>query len=146
MLLPGRHDINWLVNMYFLSNFCLNSMECYHNLVLSLVFPFSFFFYYFGTNDAVMTEQRMELWSDNILSEFAIKFNSTVVVKTSNNPDVLTKMIDICPYKIGYEIDWHYTLSQWVIYYLANKYVILLDLEVSKEKEFKILDNGRRSG
>ena len=42
-----------------------------------------------------MTEHRMELWSDDILSEFAIKFNSTVVVKTSNNPDVLTKMIDV---------------------------------------------------
>ena len=88
-----------------------------------------------------MTEQRMELWSDDILTEFAIKFNSTVVVKTSNNSGVLTNKIDICRYKIGYDFDWHYTLSQWVIYYLANKYVILLDSKVSKEKDFKIFDN-----
>ena len=94
-----------------------------------------------GTKDAIMTEQLMELWSDDILSEFAIKFNSTVVVKTSNNSGVLTNKIDICRYKIGYDFDWHYTLSQWVIYYLANKYVILLDSKVSKEKDFKIFDN-----
>jgi hypothetical protein len=79
----------------------------------------------------------MQLWSDDILSEFAIKFNSVTVATTSNNSDVLVKMIDERPYKTGYNINWYYTLSQWVIYYLANKYLISLD-SISQAKDFKI--------
>lgn len=89
-------------------------------------------------NEAIMTEQLMELWSDNILSEFAIKFNSSIVVSTSNNSDVLVKRLDERPHKTGYDFNWYYTLSQWVIYYLANKYVISLDSKISEAKEFKI--------
>lgn len=82
--------------------------------------------------------RKMKLWSNDLFSEFAIKFNSVVVAKTSDNSDAIVKMIDERPYKTGYEIDWHYTLSQWVIYYLANKYFVLLDSKISKQKEFKI--------
>ena len=32
-------------------------------------------------------------------------------------------------------------LSQWVVYYPANKYAVLLDSKVSKEKEFNIRDD-----
>ena len=69
----------------------------------------------------------MELWSNDVLTEFTIKFNSVIVVTTSNNPDTIVKMIDECPYRPGYEFDWHYTLSQWVVYFLANKFTVLLD-------------------
>jgi len=82
----------------------------------------------------------MELWSNNSLTEFAIKFNSTIVVKSSNNPDALVKMIDECPYKEGYDVDWRYTLSQWVVYYLANKYAVLINSKISIQKEFNIPD------
>lgn len=85
-----------------------------------------------------MGDQSMELWSNDILTEFAIKFNSAIVVKTSDNPDLIIKMIDESPYKDGYDFDWHYTLSQWVIYYLANKYVVSLDSKIYKQKEFDI--------
>ena len=85
-----------------------------------------------------MGDQSMELWSNDILTEFAIKFNSAIVVKTSDNPDLILKMIDESPYKDGYDFDWHYTLSQWVIYYLANKYVVSLDSKIYKQKEFEI--------
>ena len=85
-----------------------------------------------------MGDQSMELWSNDILTEFAIKFNSAIVVKTSDNPDLILKMIDESPYKDGYDLDWHYTLSQWVIYYLANKYVVSLDSKIYKQKEFEI--------
>ena len=85
-----------------------------------------------------MGDQSMELWSNDILTEFAIKFNSAIVVKTSDNPDLTIKMIDESPYKDGYDFDWHYTLSQWVIYYLANKYVVSLDSKIYKQKEFEI--------
>ena len=79
----------------------------------------------------------MELWSNDILTEFTIKFNSVIVVTTSNNPDAMTK-IDECPYRSGYEFDWHYTLSQWVVYFLANKFTALLDSKTTLQKEFKI--------
>ena len=85
-----------------------------------------------------MGDQSMELWSNDILTEFAIKFNSAIVVKTFDNPDLTIKMIDESPYKDGYDLDWHYTLSQWVIYYLANKYVVSLDSKIHKQKEFEI--------
>jgi hypothetical protein len=61
-----------------------------------------------------MTQKRMELWSDDKLSEFSIKFESCMVVTTSNT-NVMIKMIDECPYKEGYDFDWHYTLSQWIV-------------------------------
>ena len=78
----------------------------------------------------------MELWSNDVLTEFTIKFNSVIVVTTSNNPDTIVKMIDECPYRPGYEFDWHYTLSQWVVYFLANKFTVLLDSKTSIQKEF----------
>ena len=82
----------------------------------------------------------MELWSNDRLTEFTIKLNSVTVVTTSNNPDTMTK-IDECPYRSGYEFDWHYTLSQWVIYFLANKFTALLDSPSSLQKEFNIRDD-----
>ena len=87
-----------------------------------------------------MTQDRMELWSNDRLTEFAIKFNSVIVVKTSTNPDAMTK-IDEGPYRSGYEFDWHYTLSQWVVYFLANKFTALLDSKTSLQKEFNIRDD-----
>ena len=77
----------------------------------------------------------MELCSNDVL-EFTIKFNFVIVVTTSNNPDRIVKMIDECPYRPGYEFDWHYTLSQWVVYFLANKFTVLLDSKTSIQKEF----------
>ena len=73
-----------------------------------------------------MTQERMELWSNDSLAEFAIKFNSTIIVNSSNNPDAIVKMTDECPYKEGYA---RYTLSQWVVYHLANKYAVLIKLK-----------------
>jgi hypothetical protein len=87
-----------------------------------------------------MSQERMELWSNDRLTEFTIKLNSVTVVTTSNNPDTMTK-IDECPYRSGYEFDWHYTLSQWVVYFLANKFTVLLDSPTSLQKEFDIRDD-----
>ena len=84
-----------------------------------------------------MTRESMELWSNDNLSEFSIKFNSATVVTTSNSPDVMVKMIDECSYKeviIGIGT----LLSQWVVYYLANKFTLILDSKVRKQKEFEI--------
>jgi hypothetical protein len=88
-----------------------------------------------------MSQERMELWSNDRLTEFTIKLNSVTVVTTSNNPDMMTK-IDECPYRSGYDFDWHYTLSQWVVYFLANKFTALVDSKSSLKKEFSIRDYG----
>jgi hypothetical protein len=69
--------------------------------------------------DGGMAEGRMEIWSNGILSDFAIKFDSQMVVKTSDNADF--NLIDESPSKDGYDNDWHYTLAQWVTFYLSNK-------------------------
>jgi hypothetical protein len=86
-----------------------------------------------------MSQERMELLSNDRLTEFTIKLNSVTVATTSNNPDTMTK-IDECPYRSGYEFDWHYTLSQWVVYFLANKFTALVDSKSSLQKEFDIRD------
>jgi hypothetical protein len=86
-----------------------------------------------------MTQERMELLSNDRLTEFSIKFNSVIVVTTSINPEEMIK-IDECPYRSGYEFDWHYTLSQWVVYCLANKFNALLGPKTSIKKEFNIRD------
>jgi hypothetical protein len=79
----------------------------------------------------------MELWSNDRLTEFTIKLNSVTVVTTSNSQNTMTQ-IDECPYRSGYEFDWHYTLSQWVVYFLANKFTALVDSKSSIRKEFDI--------
>jgi len=83
-----------------------------------------------------MSQELMELWSNDSLTEFAIKFNSIFEVKTSNDLETMTK-IDECLYRSGYEFDWHYTLSQWVVYYLANKFTTLLGSKVQKEFDIR---------
>src|SRR6476619_2463929 len=87
-----------------------------------------------------MTQERMELWSNDRLTEFTIKFNSVIVATTSTKLDAMIK-IDECHYRPGYEFDWHYTLSQWVVYFLANKFTVLLDSKTSIQKEFDIRDD-----
>ena len=81
------------------------------------------------TKKPVMSQERMELWSNDSLTEFAIKFNSIFEVTTSNDLETMTK-IDECLYRSGYEFDWHYTLSQWVVYFLANQFTALLDINI----------------
>ena len=52
-----------------------------------------------------MSQERMELWSNDILTEFTIKLNSVTVVTTSNNPDTMTRsmnvLIDLAMNSIG---------------------------------------------
>ena len=79
-----------------------------------------------------MSQERMELWSNDNRTDFAMKFNSIFEVTTSD-PETMT-VIDECPYRSGYEFDWHYTLSQWVVYYLANKFTVLLASKIPYTK------------
>jgi hypothetical protein len=87
-----------------------------------------------------MSQERMELWSNDSFTEFAIKFNSIFEVTTSDDTKTMT-MIDECPYRSGYEFDWHYTLSQWVVYFLANKFTALLASKTSIQKVLNIPDD-----
>ena len=65
-----------------------------------------------------------------ILHKIQIRYRSDDI----EYPEAMVKMIDECPYKDGYEFDWHYTLSQWVVYYLANKFTVLLDSKFSTKR------------
>jgi len=69
-----------------------------------------------------MTENEIQLWTDDTFSQFAISFNSDLIVKTDEDVSYI-KMIDATSYVTGYDINWHYTLAQWVIYYFSDKYV-----------------------
>lgn len=88
-----------------------------------------------------MVKRLMELWSDDKLSEFAIKFNSSIVAKTSENVN-LVKMIDKYGYKVGYDFDWDYTLSRWVIYYLSSKYAAILNAGTANWKKELLANTG----
>ena len=69
-----------------------------------------------------MTENEMQLWTDKTFTQFALSFNSQIIVKTDENVSY-TNMIDETSYVAGYEINWHYTLAQWVIFYFSDKYI-----------------------
>ena len=69
-----------------------------------------------------MNEKRVQLWTDNTFSEFAIVFDSHIVVRTKEGANY-DRMIDESSCIDGYEYDWGYTLSQWVPFYFSNKYV-----------------------
>jgi hypothetical protein len=69
-----------------------------------------------------MTENEIQLWTDETFSQFAISFNTHIIVKTDENVSY-TNMIDETSYVTGYDINWHYTLAQWVIYYFSDKYI-----------------------
>ena len=68
-----------------------------------------------------MTENEIQS-DDKTFSQFAISINSQIIVKTDENVSY-TNMIDETSYVTGYDINWHYTLAQWVIYYFSDKYI-----------------------
>jgi hypothetical protein len=87
------------------------------------------------------SERRMQLWTDDTHSEYTILFEGNNVAQSSHKVKY-TKLIDQSPYVNGYDNDWNYTLSQWVVYYLLNKYLILSRTrEIVKQVEFNIKDD-----
>lgn len=82
-------------------------------------------------------KELMQLWTDDTISEFAIIYRSRVVIRTKENVQ-FTKKIDESPYTEGYEINWGHTLSQWVVFYLANKYAKILLGSNQGKSEFKL--------
>lgn len=68
-----------------------------------------------------MSEPRIQLWTDDTTTEFAIFLDSNIVIKT--NQDVqYTKKIDESVCMQGYTYDWKHTLSQWVNFLFANQF------------------------
>jgi hypothetical protein len=87
-----------------------------------------------------MENRLMELWADNTLSEFAIIYDSKFVIRTKEQGEY-TKMIDKSKFIDGYELNWGYTLSQWVVFYLANNYAKIITGSNRDKSEFKLEDN-----
>lgn len=79
----------------------------------------------------------MELWADNTLSEFAIIYDSKFVIRTKEQGQY-TKMIDKSEFVDGYELNWGYTLSQWVVFYLANNYAKILTGSNPDRSKFRL--------
>jgi hypothetical protein len=69
-----------------------------------------------------LNEKRVQLWTDNSFSEFAIVYDSRIVARTKQDANY-NRMIDESSYVDGYQYDWNYTLSQWVPFYFSNKYI-----------------------
>jgi hypothetical protein len=84
-----------------------------------------------------MENSLMELWADNTLSEFAIIYDSKFVIRTKEQGQY-TKMIDKSEFVDGYELNWGYTLSQWVVFYLANNYAKILTGSNPDKSEFRL--------
>ncbi|RPJ23488.1 MAG: hypothetical protein EHM25_15540, partial [Nitrosopumilales archaeon] len=87
-----------------------------------------------------MENRLMELWADNTLSEFAIIYDSKFVIRTKEQGEY-TRMIDKSKFIDGYELNWGYTLSQWVVFYLANNYAKIITGSNRDKSEFKLEDN-----
>jgi hypothetical protein len=79
----------------------------------------------------------MHLWTDDAISEFAIIYNSRVMIRTKESVQ-FTKKIDESPYIEGYALNWGHTLSQWVVFYLANKYAKILLGSDHGKNEFRL--------
>jgi hypothetical protein len=67
-----------------------------------------------------VSKMRMQLWTDETQSEYKITIGSNDVTSTSSGTRY-TRLVDEMPFVDGYDHDWSYTLSQWVIHYLLNK-------------------------
>lgn len=68
-----------------------------------------------------MTENQIQLWTDETNMEFAIFVENSHYVVRTNQQGKYTRMVDESPYLNGYGYDWKYTLSQWVSYYFGNQ-------------------------
>jgi hypothetical protein len=88
-----------------------------------------------------MSKSKIELWVDDTDTEFAILLNSKVVTKTCENVKI-TKKVDHAYYLVGRDIDWKYTIDQWITFYLSNKYASLFASTTdSKSEKRKLPDN-----
>jgi hypothetical protein len=88
-----------------------------------------------------MSKSKIELWVDDTDTEFAILLNSEVVSKTCENVKI-TKKVDHAYYLVGPDIDWKYTIDQWITFYLSNKYASLFASTIdSKSEKRKLPEN-----
>lgn len=84
-------------------------------------------------------QSKIELWVDDTDTEFAILLNSEVVSKTCENVKI-TQKVDHAYYLVGRDIDWKYTIDQWITFYLSNKYASLFASTTdSKSEKRKLL-------
>ena len=77
-----------------------------------------------------MSEPRIQLWTDDSSSEFAIFLNSNYMIRT-NQEVKYTKIIDESVCLQGFSYDWKHTLSQWVTYLFGNQFTLPENLDIS---------------
>ena len=81
-----------------------------------------------------MAEPRIQLWTDDSNSEFAIFLNSDYMIRT-NQKAKYTKVIDESICMQGYDYDWKHTLSQWVTFLFGNQFPLPDNLDISNSKQ-----------
>lgn len=90
-----------------------------------------------GDNIVKLNKKRVQLWTDSTYTEFAIIFDSRMVVKTEQDANY-DQLIDESTYTDEYDYDWAYTLSQWVPFYFSNKYISHVMGKKEKTEEFNM--------
>jgi len=89
-----------------------------------------------------MAEPRIQLWTDDSNSEFAIFLNSDYVIKT-NQKIKYTKMIDESVCMQGYDYDWKHTLTQWVTFLFGNKLQISPEMFYISKSRQELMDGNK---
>lgn len=88
-----------------------------------------------------MSEPRIQLWTDDSNTEFAIFLNSNYMIRTT--PKVkYTKLIDESICLQGYNYDWKHTLSQWVNYLFGNQLTLPHEMDISNSQQ-RLIDGTR---
>lgn len=82
-----------------------------------------------------MNAKRMQLWSNDNLSEFAIIFESKVLART-NVKAAYVKLVDELIGGDWCDCDWSYTLLQWVVFYLSHKYLSDFGSDKTRKQKF----------
>jgi hypothetical protein len=81
-----------------------------------------------------MSEPRIQLWTDDADSEFAIFLNSNYMIRTTSKVKY-TKLIDESICLQGFNYDWKHTLSQWVNYLFGNQLTLPHEIEISNSQQ-----------
>jgi hypothetical protein len=89
-----------------------------------------------------MFEPRIQLWTDDSSSEFAIFINSNCTIRT-NQEVKYTKIVDESVCLQGFSYDWKHTLSQLVTYLFGNQIALPDKLGISNLQQVAVTDQNK---
>jgi hypothetical protein len=93
-------------------------------------------------NKGKMFKPRIQLWTDDSSSEFAIFINSNCTIRT-NQEVKYTKIVDESVCLQGFSYDWKHTLSQLVTYLFGNQIALPDKLGISILQQVAVTDQNK---